>query len=83
MAYKKVAEILKSKDPTKPDYLKITEDITLKKGDFLNLESKKSRLASLEKAVENGKLSEEVAGKIREGIEKTPEFVRFQVTIKD
>lgn len=81
MAYKRtqVGSVLKSKDPTQPDYIKINEDVVLKKGDILNLESKKSKLASLEKNIENGKLSGDLADKIREGIEKMPDFVRFEI----
>jgi hypothetical protein len=81
MAYKrlKIGSILKSREEGKPDYIKIDTDIVLKKGDSLSLESKKSKLASLEKNIENGKLSGDLADKIREGIEKMPEFVRFEI----
>lgn len=81
MAYrrKQIGAVLKSKDPTQPDYIKINEDVVLKKGDILNLESKKSKLASLEKNIENGKLSGDLADKIREGIEKMPDFIRFEI----
>lgn len=81
MAYKrqKVGSVLKSKDTTQPDYIKIDTDVVLKKGDTLSLESKKSKLASLDKNVENGKLSGELADKIREDIEKIPDFVRFEI----
>lgn len=81
MAYKRkqIGSVLKSKDVSQPDYIKITEDIVLKKGDILNLESKKSKLASLDKNIENGKLSGDLADKIREVIEKMPDFVRFEI----
>ena len=81
MAYKrlKIGAVLKSKDTTQPDYIKIDQDITLKKGDILNLESKKSRLAQVEKSLAEGKLTDEVADKIKEEIDKIPEFVRFQI----
>lgn len=81
MAYsrKKIGAVLKSKDSTQPDYIKIDEDVVLKKGDVLNLESQKSKLASLEKNLEAGKISEETANKIREGIEKMPSFIRFEI----
>lgn len=81
MAYKriKVGSVLKSKNEGEPDYIKIDSDVVLKKGDTLSLESKKSKLASLEKNIENGKLSGELADKIREGIEKIPTFVRFEI----
>ena len=81
MAYKrlKIGAVLKSKDTTQPDYIKIDQDITLKKGDILNLESKKSRLAQVEKSLAEGKLTDEVADKIKEEIDKMPEFVRFNI----
>lgn len=81
MAYKrlKIGAVLKSKDTTQPDYIKIDQDITLKKGDILNLESKKSRLAQVEKSLAEGKLTEEVADKIKEEIDRIPEFIRFQI----
>lgn len=63
----------------KPDYIKINTDITLKKDDFLNLESKKSQLESLDAAMKSGKLSEEVGLEIRAKVENIPDFVRFQV----
>lgn len=81
MAYKRleIGSVLKSKDASQPDYIKIKEDVVLKKGDILNLESKKSKLANLEKNIENGKLSGDLADKIREGIEKIPDFIRFSI----
>ena len=81
MAYKrlKIGSVLKSKDVSQPDYIKIDVDVVLKKGDSLSLESKKSKLASIEKAVENNKLSEEVAEKMRGFAEKIPDFVRFEI----
>ena len=51
-----IGSILKGKDG-KGDYIQIKEDVTLKKGDFLNLESQASKIASLQAAIANGKLS--------------------------
>ena len=81
MAYvrKTIGSILKSKNEGETDYIKISEDIVLKKGDTLSLESKKSQLASLERNVENGKLSGDLADKIRANIEKMPDFIRFNI----
>lgn len=76
-----IGSVCKSKDPGKPDYIKIANDVVLKRGQFLNLESKAQRLASLTEAVEAGKLSEEVADKIRENVEKNhKDFVRFSIS---
>jgi len=81
MAYKRtiVGSVLKSKNEGETDYIKINEDVSFKKGDTLSLESKKSQLASLEKNVENGKLSGDLADKIRSNIEKMPDFIRFNI----
>lgn len=74
-----VGSVIKSKNEGEMDYIKIRDDVTFKKGDILQLESVKSKLASLEKAVSSGKLSEEVAEKVREQVSKTPDFVRFDI----
>jgi hypothetical protein len=75
MAKKKrnvVGSVLKSKDGG-PDYIK------MKDGKVYRLESKKAQLESLEAALAAGKLSEEVGEKVRERINKTPDFVRFEI----
>lgn len=74
-----VGSIMKGKE-NKGDYIKIEEDVVLKKGDFLNLESKASQIASLTKAIEDGKLSQEVGEKMLANVEKIPDFVRFRIT---
>lgn len=89
----------KKKNPGAMDYIKFnpraTKDLIEAleaagdKGLFLNLETKESKLASLENAVENGKMSEEHAAPARERIEKTPwfdretgeGFIRFQLVL--
>lgn len=73
--------VLKSKTAGEPDYIKVKSAVTLKEGQVLRLESKKFKLDSLEKAVTAGKISEEMATKRRESIEKMPEFVRFEIVL--
>lgn len=63
----------------KPDSLKVYGNHTLLDGQYLNLESKAQQLANLEKGVASGKLTGDVVEKIRERINKTPDFVRFDV----
>lgn len=58
-------------------YIKITEDVTLKKGDFINLENKKIKLASLE--ANKSKMSDEGYEAALERIEKMPDFVAFEL----
>lgn len=60
--------------------LDIIGNMDEKKGLVLNLDSKKNRLDSVNKAEAEGKLSEEIANKVREDIEKMPEYVRFNIT---
>ena len=74
-----VGSVIKAKEPGKSDYIKIKDDVTFKRGDTLQLESAQSQLASLESAVQSGKLSGELAEKIRERIQKIPDFVRFDI----
>ena len=74
-----VGKVLKGKDG-KPDYIQINQDVSLTKGMFLNLETKAQAIESLETAIKNGKISDEVEPKIRERIEKGfPTFVRFAI----
>lgn len=65
----------------KADYIKMDQDVTLKKGQYLNLENKASQLKGIDEAEHAGKLTSEVASNIREKIEKIPDFVRFQVVL--
>ena len=51
------------------------------KGLNLRLESKKMQLESLESAVTAGKLSGDVAVKIKERIEKIPAYVLFEIIL--
>ena len=68
-----VGSVLKSKEAGKPDYIKMRD------GKIYRLESQKTQLESLEKAVAEGKLTGEVAESIRERINKIPAFVRFEI----
>lgn len=74
-----VGSVCKSKDSGKPDYIKIRDEMSLKKGQILRLESKKFQLDSLQNAVTAGKLSGDLSEKIKERIEKIPEWVRFEI----
>jgi hypothetical protein len=73
---RKVIGAIKKRKDGSGDYLEIKEAVAV---GMYNLESKASRLKSLEEAVENGKVSEELAVKRRESINKTPDFVRFEI----
>lgn len=78
----KVGSLLRSKEGTGV-YFKANTDFTLKKGDTLNVATKKEQLDSLEKAVASGKLAAEKAAQVREIVESIPEWVFaevFQIT---
>lgn len=86
--YKRVniGSIVKSKDPKKSNYLKLNlgklgGSVTLKDGQYLQVESKKFQLDSLKDAVEAGRMSEETAADIRERVEKIPDFVLSEVIL--
>lgn len=78
MARKSIGNVCKNKDPNKANYIKIRTDlkepVVLKAGDFINVESKKFQLASLEDAVQAGRLSQENGAKARERIEKMADW---------
>ena len=78
-----LGDIVKDRDGSKPDYIKVTQDMVLKKGDFLKVESPKAQLASLTRAIEEGKLSGEIAEKMLEKAQKKAslDFVRASVYI--
>lgn len=83
MKRKVVGSVLKAKDKGKSDYIKIKDDVNLKSGQILFLESKKQQLDNLNNAVENGKLSSDMAEKIAARLEKIPDFVRFEIVLLD
>ena len=71
-----VGSVCKSKDPGKVDYIKMRD------GDKIyRLESPAYQLKSLEDAVAQGKLSEDLASKVRERIEKIPDWVLGEVIL--
>jgi hypothetical protein len=88
-----VGSVCKSKDAGKPDYLVLrgntAEDLARvlmkadkSKGVSLKLESKKFQMDSLDQAVSSGKLSGDLAEKIKsERIAKIPDWVRFEVVL--
>lgn len=78
--YKNIGSVVKGKDG-KPDYIKISQDVTLKAGQFLNLESAAAKKASIQKAMSEGKMSEEAAQKALAVVEKIPAFVRFNLVL--
>ena len=76
-----VGSFLKSKDDSKPPYLKFRSAITLKEGDIIRVENKKFQLQSLEGAINAGKLNGEIAEKAKERINKIPEFVIAELVV--
>lgn len=64
-----------------PPYIKIKQDITLKAGTFLRVENKQFQLASLQKAIESGKLTGDTATKMLERANEMPEWLLGEVII--
>lgn len=79
MARQKLGQVYKSKDKDKSNYIKIDlKDrgaVTLKHGQYVQVESKAYQLASLQRAVEAGRLTEEQATQAEARINKMPDFV--------
>lgn len=73
-----IGSVVKGRDG-KPDYIKVSNDVILSKGSILTLESKASRKAGITKAMDAGKLPQDVAEKLLADVEKTPDFVRFNI----
>jgi hypothetical protein len=69
-----VGSVYKAKEEGQVDYIKMRDS-----GKFYRLESPKYQLDQLEKAVADGKLSDDLGEKIRDRIAKIPEFVRFEL----
>jgi hypothetical protein len=65
----------------KPDFVAIDKDITLKEGEFVNLESKTQRLKELEDSVSAGRLSQEKAEDIASKVNKQSDRVRFSMYV--
>ena len=74
-----VGSVLKSQKNPKEFYIKFRDDLVVKKGDVLRLESKKQQIESLEAAVAANKLSGELSAQIRARIDRIPEFVAFEL----
>lgn len=81
MTRKVIGSVVKAKEAGKSDYIKIRDDINLRKGQTLRLESQKYQLDSLLGAVKAGKVSEEMGEKIKERIDRIPDFVRFEIVL--
>jgi hypothetical protein len=65
----------------KSDFLVIDKDITLKEGEFINLESKSQRLKELEESVSSGRLSQDKADDIAAKVNKQSDRVRFSLYV--
>ena len=75
-----VGTIWRSKTPGGAPVMKIKNDVTLKAGQYVNLESKAMQIASLEKAINEGKIKNpEQIQKARERLENMPEGILFEV----
>lgn len=71
-----IGSIIKSKSKEKPDYIKFKTDVSFKAGDCISVETKSYKLVSLENAYKKGYLNQEMLERLKEKVEKMPEFVR-------
>lgn len=78
-----MGSLYKSKEPTSNDYVKIYlpegETLTLKNGDVLQFETKKSKVEGINRAVAAGKLKPESAQVMLEYANKLPDYVRGEL----
>lgn len=74
-------DYLQLRGNTKAELLAALSNMDSDKGLILNLESKQHQLNGVNAAEESGKLSADMATKIRTRIEKIPDFVRFEVVL--
>jgi hypothetical protein len=77
---KTIGSVIKGQNG-KPDYIKISNDVVLSKGQYVNLESKAGKIKGIKEAVDAGKLSPDTGAKMLESAEKIPEFVRFEMYV--
>lgn len=76
-----VGSFLKAKEEGKAPYIKIKNAVAFKEGDIIRVENKKFQMASLESAIQAGKLSGDNAEKARERINNIPEFVLGELIV--
>ena len=67
-----VGSVVMNKDASKGPAVKITEDVVLKKGTYLNLENDKSILKGLQDAADNDRMPSDLIEKIRESTKQAP-----------
>lgn len=71
-----VGDMLKAKaGSSSAPYIKVSQEVTLRPGDIISVESKGYQLQSLEAAKTAGKISDDLYETRKEQIGKTPDFV--------
>jgi hypothetical protein len=73
--WKQIGTVLKSKDPSKGNYIKIKENVSLTAGDIVQIRDPRQ---SLESAVEAGRMSRDKADSI---LAKIPDFVLKELVL--
>jgi len=72
---KVIGSFCKNKDPNKANYIKVKDGVTLLPNSYISLESKAFQLKKLDEALAAGKLSAEMVEKIKEKVNKMPDWV--------
>lgn len=87
-----VGSVCKAKEKGKPSYIRLRGDLKNElleaiknmdesKGLYLNLDSKKAQLETIDSLLESGRISQDSATKWRERLEKMPDYVLFDVVL--
>ncbi len=70
-----IGSFMKSKDSTKPPYIKFRDGVSFAQGQCVSVENKAFQLSSVDRAHSEGKLTAEAVEQIKERVEKMPDFV--------
>lgn len=76
-----IGSFIKSKESDKPPYIKMRNAVSLKEGQTIRVESKKFQIDSLERAVAAGKVKGDMAEKVKERLEKMPDWVLGELVL--
>lgn len=76
-----VGSIRASKKDSSRFYMRVSNDVVLKKGDNLFLEKPSDRVASVRHAVAQGWLNEDKGAELEESYSSTPDYVKYFVKL--
>lgn len=90
---KTIGSVVKSKTNPKETMIKISQDVSLKKGQYVNLENESGELAGIQKALAAGAIDEAYAAELSTkatarwnkevGDKKVKDFVLFNLVVNE